>query len=543
MQERQVTVAGDDSIPPAVGAALARGDTPAAARLADAAVAAGHGHPLLLQLAALQREEAGDFGGAHALLARALQRLPGEPALLVAVAAVWRRAGDPGEALRILDAMVAHGLDHAPTWLERGHALLARNAYAEAQASYARAAACDPAAAPAHAGLAEAALRTGDAAAAAEHAARALALDPANLVAANAAAAAALDRGEPEAARDRLAAALARTPPSEPGLVETLTLLGDAHDRLDDTAAAWDAYARAQALHRALTAPRFGDERRGQSALIAHVAAQVAAADPARWRPLDATGALGPARGHVFLLGYPRSGTTLIENVLAGLPEVVAIEEKPTLAAAEASLVAAPDAAARLAALDQPGADALRAAYWAEVARHADAAGGVLVDMNPMRAPDLPAIARLFPDARIVVMRRDPRDVVWSAFRRHFAPSPTSYALSDLAATARHYAALMALTQACLERLPLTAHVLRYEDVVADFDAATAALCAFVGVPWREEVRRFDRTAARRGVTTASGRQLRRGLFDGRRQWERYADRLAPVLPILAPWIERFGYA
>jgi hypothetical protein len=64
----------------------------------------------------------------------------------------------------------------------------------------------------------------------------------------------------------------------------------------------------------------------------------------------------------------------------------------------------------------------------------------------------------------------------------------------------------------------------------------------FVGLEWTEDFRRFDRTAQTRGVQTASATQVRRGLYDGRGQWRRYASQLAPALPILAPWVERFGF-
>ena len=75
-----------------------------------------------------------------------------------------------------------------------------------------------------------------------------------------------------------------------------------------------------------------------------------------------------------------------------------------------------------------------------------------------------------------------------------------------------------------------------------DFDGATRAACRFAGLPWSAELRRFDRTAAARGVTTASATQLRAGLFDGGGQWRRYARHLAPALPILQPWVERLGF-
>ena len=162
--------------------------------------------------------------------------------------------------------------------------------------------------------------------------------------------------------------------------------------------------------------------------------------------------------------------------------------------------------------------------------------------MDPLGTLRLPAIARLFPGARIVVMRRDPRDVVWSCFRTSFAPSPAFHAFAQLQRAARHYDATMRLLEHCLAHLPLSFHIVRYEALVADFDGETRALCDFLGLDWSPELRRFDRTAHARGVGTASVAQVRRGLYSGAGQWRPYAAQLAPVLPLLEPWALRYGY-
>jgi hypothetical protein len=81
-----------------------------------------------------------------------------------------------------------------------------------------------------------------------------------------------------------------------------------------------------------------------------------------------------------------------------------------------------------------------------------------------------------------------------------------------------------------------------YAMLVSDFDSSTRALAEFIGLPWTEDVRAFDSTAKGRQLRTASAEQVRRGLYDGTRQWLRYREQLAPVLPILEPWVTRFGY-
>ena len=163
--------------------------------------------------------------------------------------------------------------------------------------------------------------------------------------------------------------------------------------------------------------------------------------------------------------------------------------------------------------------------------------------MDPLKTMDLPLIGRLFPAATIIVMRRDPRDVLLSCFRQNFAASPIAFEFTTLARAARHYDALMRLQRHSLLRMANPVFELRYEELVADFDGVTQRLCTALGLEWSAALRDFGATARQRNVSTASVGQVRRGLYNGGGQWQRFAVQLAPVLPILQPWIDEFGYA
>ncbi|KAK0332242.1 hypothetical protein LTR94_025692 [Friedmanniomyces endolithicus] len=324
----------------------------------------------------------------------------------------------------------------------------------------------------------------------------------------------------------------------------TLTLLGDALDRQGRTAEAFAAYDAAQAnfrdVYRRVLAP--GTDRPSHRAFIERIADQVAARGDVAPAPAART-AVEAAKRHVFLLGYPRSGTTLVENILASAAGVSALEERDTLAATDGVLLHDDGTLADLDAISEEQCEALRTAYWQRVRGYGASTAGTFVDMNPLGGARLPIIARLFPDARILVMRRDPRDVVLSCYRINFTPSPAAWCFSDLTEAARHYDALMRLTETCRAHLPLAFHEVRYDRLVTDFEATVRAMATFIDLPWTDDFLRFDRTAQRRGVGTASATQVRQGLFDGRGQWRRYAEQLAPALPILAPWVERYGFA
>lgn len=528
----------------AIEQALGVGDIARAAELAEGALAAGEQDPMLLNLAAWRHEEAGDFVGAHRLLQQALAIAPGDVMVLGAIGAVLRKEGRLDEALAVLDRVVAAAPHHSAAWLERGYTLDALRESAAAADSYRRALAIDPQLAPAYGRLADAAAKRGETATARELAGRALALQPHDPAAVCALATVAIEARDGADAERRLAALLASGIKGD-DRTRALTLLGDALDRQDLTDRAFAAYDQAQANFRGVYGPVLapGDNRPSHRQYIETIAGQVAAAPPMAHPAAVLAPVAGAAVTHVFLLGYPRSGTTLVENVLASAPGVIALEERDTLADVDDVLVMNDGTMPDLDMLDPAQVADLRAAYWQRVRGYAnDVEGSVFVDMNPLGGAKLPIIARLFPDARILVMRRDPRDVVLSCYRINFTPSPAAWAFSDLTEAAQHYAALMALTELCRERLPLAFHDVRYDRLVTDFEGTVRAMAGFIGIDWTEAFRDFDRTAQTRGVQTASATQVRRGLYDGRGQWRRYATQLAPALPILAPWVERFGF-
>jgi tetratricopeptide (TPR) repeat protein len=524
--------------------ALAQGEIERAAIVAEVALAAGESDPMVLNLAAWRREEAGDYAGAHRLLEQALALSPGDVLVLGAIGAVLRKEYRLDEALAVLDRVVAAEPAHSAAWLERGYTLEALRSEAAAIESYKRALAVDPALVPALGKLADIAARKGETEAAKAYAERALAIDPANPSANFAVAAMGLEAGECAEASARLERLLG-TAALKPGdRTRALTLLGDALDRQDRRAEAFDAWSQAQAIFKAEFAPMLapGPDRPSHRGIIETIAAQTESARPMA-KPGPVPPPPGAAAGHVFLLGYPRSGTTLVENILASAAEVVALEEQDTLADSVGTLIANDGTMPDLDALDPALLTDLRARYWARVHGMAgDVAGRVFVDMNPFNGLNLPIIARLFPEARILIMRRDPRDVVLSCFRINFTPGIGTYALSDLEEAARHYDALMRLIELCRERLPLAFHEVRYDRLVADFETTVRAMAQFAGIAWTEAFHAFDRTAQKRGVRTASATQVRRGLYDGGGRWRRYEDRLAPVLPILEPWVRRFGF-
>lgn len=516
-----------------------------AALQSQAALAAGsadaHDHMVL----GLERAAAEDHAAAEQHFDRATALEPGNPAILTGRANWYRQLGRLREAALACDAAIRIAPDYVDAWVERGAVLGVGGSSKASRESYAMAVRLNPQHSVALAGLAGQAARDGDMAAARSAAEGALRIDPANLSAAAALALALLHDGEAQAARDLLAARVAAAPSGHARSVAAHAL-GRAEERLGNADAAYAAYALCKSDFAAVHAAASADQLI-HTAFVEAIGAGLEQADAALWQGIDRGQPEGAIPRHIFLLGYPRSGTTLVENILASLPGVAALEEWPTLADTDQRYLSGDEAAIRSAIddfsrIDDAGRLALRRGYWDRVA-----AGGVsanaaaFVDMDPLKGTRLPFIAGLFPDARIMVMRRDPRDVVWSCFKTNFGVTSNTLEYASLERTARHYDALMRLTDLALARLPVAAMDLRYSALIRDFDTTTQAMCRFAGLTWTPEVRRFDRTALARGVGTASAAQVRKGLYDGTGQWRPFARWLEPVLPILAPWIERYG--
>jgi len=354
----------------------------------------------------------------------------------------------------------------------------------------------------------------------------------------------ALARGDYAAVLARLAPLLGATGLSPEQRAEALLLNADALDGLGRPGEAFASTAEGKALQRVIHARRAAS-REGEVEKLRRLADWFAAADPAPWRSAPSPLAVpGEPETHVFLLGFPRSGTTLLEQVLAGSPEVTTLEEAPTLADAYAQFMTGGDDLARLARLDADEADAWRRGYWRTVAGlHPDPIGQVFIDKAPAGTLYLPLIAKLFPRARILFALRDPRDVTLSCFRQNFQMNAMTYAFTDLAQTAACYDACMRLAEVYRAVLPLDIHDVRHEALVEDFESHAADVAAYLGLAATPAMADLAATTAGRTIRTPSGRQVRAGLnASGLGRWRAYAAELEPVRAILALWVERFGY-
>jgi tetratricopeptide (TPR) repeat protein len=332
----------------------------------------------------------------------------------------------------------------------------------------------------------------------------------------------------------------------DPGLtLDVMKEKGAVLDRLGRHAEAFDAYAQAKRAMREATGQIY------QAADAQALAQRLAGffTGP-RMNILPRAGVRADTPQPIFIVGFPRSGTTMIEQMLSGHPRISAGDELPIVGELTAlaprlldSPMPYPEALADLWLGDRAaGLDLIRD-YYLQRARQLGAmeeGADWFTDKMPLNETHLGLIALMFPQAPIVHLIRHPLDVVLSAFA-----NPMSHGFNcgmELATIAQHYVLTMGLVDHYRREIPLRYKPVRYEDVVAAPEPALRDLLAFVGAPYDTACLNFHEN--RRYARTASYAQVSEPLHDrSLYRYRAYRQQLAPVVPVLAPWIKRLGYA
>jgi tetratricopeptide (TPR) repeat protein len=525
-----------------VSAAVAAADMRRAYETATVAVNRGMRHPILYNARGLWLQQAGRYPEALLEFELALPYMPGNATLLNAIGLTLLKLGRSTEAVEKFDAAIAIVPDFPLAHYRRGLALANSGNHDAAQGAHERAVELDPNLAEAHASLAWILARKGQSDRARALAERALSLKPGEPTARVALASLELGEKKFTEAESRLRKILKEETPELQTRAAVLSLLGDALDGQKRYAEAFDVYTQENELLRQGPARQFeGLAPYSAERMIAYF--EEATAE--RWTAPDegAADPDGPA-SHIFLLGFMRSGTTLLEQVLASNPQIVALEEKRLLHELSDRYLTSVDSLDILSALHGDQLEKDRKHYWDRVrAEGVHVKGKIFIDKQPLNNPMLPLIVKLFPKAKILFALRDPRDVVFSCYRRHFGVNATMYSFLDLESAARLYALVMQLTELYRQKLPLNLFEHRYEDMVEDFEGRVRAVCEFIGVEWDDAMRDFNKYAPTVDLRSPSATQVRRPLYsDGLAQWRRYQQQLSPILPILRPWVEKFGY-
>jgi Flp pilus assembly protein TadD len=247
----------------------------------------------------------------------------------------------------------------------------------------------------------------------------------------------------------------------------------------------------------------------------------------------------------VFFLGFPRSGTTLLDQILKTHSAVVSLEERENLIDIRNEVLLPEGALEKLPMMTDDEINRHRKSYWSRVLKELkiDNAAGVIIDKMPLNTTLLGLIYRLFPEAKIIFALRDPRDVVLSCFQQRFGINAAMFQFLRLESTAAYYDLVMSLGEVCRARMPLNIHVVRYEDVVTDMQKTVSEVLAFLELEWEDAMLDYRGQARERWITTPSAEQVIEPIYaSSMGKWRNYQRHMEPILPVLEPWVEKFGY-
>jgi len=249
-------------------------------------------------------------------------------------------------------------------------------------------------------------------------------------------------------------------------------------------------------------------------------------------------GAGSPARDPIFIVGMPRAGSTLLEQILASHSQVEGTMELPTLPQIARELAGNEEGfLAAVASLSDAGRRALGERYLAETSTQRRTAAPFFIDKMPNNFLYVGLIQLILPNATIIDARRHPMGCCFSMFKQHFARGQNfAYGLEDIGAYYRDYVDLMAHFDAVL---PGRVHRVFHESVIEDTESQIRRLLACCGLPFEESCLRFYENE--RAVRTASSEQVRRPIFrDGVDQWRNYVPWLGPLRDALGAVLELY---
>jgi tetratricopeptide (TPR) repeat protein len=462
----------------------------------------------------------GDLAGSQQVLREALERQPDHAPVLTALGITLSRADQHQDALPLLRRATELQPNEPQACIALARALGRSASVKEAIDACQAALALVPACTELWLQLATHCTVLGDFAAAERHLRKALSLDPGNAEALRELAAIG-SRAATRQERHAMAEILADTRRDKPARIAAGFGLGALQERDGECDAAFACFRQVNALAAAL---RREEGRAFDRFQFQHTVDRlIATFTPGTFMATLGWGHL--SERPVFIVGMPRSGTTLVEQIVASHPAVFGAGECKTI----------PRLLDRLTG----GRHTLPPAAWpreqvaretqnhiAELTRLAPGHARV-IDKLPDNIQAIGHIALLFPNARIIICRRDPRDICVSCYTQRFTEGIAwTHDLEDLAARTR---AIEQLTAHWLRVAPVRTLQIRYESLISDLEAESQRLIDFLGLPWDPAC--LDYHMTQRPVLTASKWQVRQPIYTSSvGRWRQYRRHLGPLL-------------
>ncbi len=271
---------------------------------------------------------------------------------------------------------------------------------------------------------------------------------------------------------------------------------------------------------------------------------------PSHFRRWVEAGKAFPRKKMAVLASFPRSGTTLLEQVLDSHSSLVSSDEREAFARdifpamwrtvkTPLPTVEALDAIP----MERLAAQRARCLSYMEAALNEPIHDRVHLDKNPTLTMLIPGMLRLFPEARLLIALRDPRDVVISCFMQYLPLNPNSVCFLTLERTARRYAHDMGIWRRLREMICSPWLEIRYENTVAELEQEARRTLEFLKLPWESQVLNYRDRLKEKAVSSPTYEAVSKPIYTSAiGRWKNYQEYLEPCLEVLQPSIEAFGY-
>jgi len=247
--------------------------------------------------------------------------------------------------------------------------------------------------------------------------------------------------------------------------------------------------------------------------------------------------------GIAFLVGFPRSGTTLLDRMLSAHPDIEVLEEKSLFSFLHQDW-SEPGTLEALADVNDAQITDAREIYRREMSRHRrQPQRSLVIDKLPLNLAYLFLIHRLFPEAPVIFLQRHPLDVCISCYFQAFELEASMAYFLDIQHTAQYYNAVMQVAARSIDQVGSPIHQLRYEDLVTVPTDQLKALLNFLALEWDDSMLEYRQQGVVDTSNTPSYQQVSQPLYtQSIGKWMHYAKQLESSLSVLQPWVKRFGY-
>ena len=249
----------------------------------------------------------------------------------------------------------------------------------------------------------------------------------------------------------------------------------------------------------------------------------------------------------IFMIGFPRSGTTLLDSILSSHPSIEVIEEKsivPKLIGSLTEIIK--NDLNNFKNINDEQIKKLRNQYYEDLFSHVKNKDNskIYIDKLPLNIIYVGEILKIFPKAKFIFSTRHPCDCVLSCFMQTFAMNNAMANFLDLEDSAKLYNLVMKLWFQYNKNFQINYHEVRYENLVQNLETTSRQLLKFLELPWNDNILHFSETAKeKKQIKTPSYDQVIRPIYsDAAGRWIKYKKQISTSFEILEPWIKKFGY-